>query len=419
MKRTTIIGLAAFDAFVAAAIGLVGILAPLALMWLVLFGDIDVWNALWPTSVRVWQLGHLVPVHLDLGETAHELGIDEAASSFWLGLPPLLFGAFSFLFAVRSGHRAVRSGAPWIAAGSGVLVAVLAAIAAQLTSENPVASVYSWQAMLFPPLIYAFGMLGGIVHGSWNDGDGGPLDRLHDLVDEWGPAWREAPALMLRGAAVVVIGLVGAAGALFAVGVALHGDDIIGLYEAAQPDAVGATVLTLAQFAYIPTIVVWLGSWISGAGFSIGAGTAISPSATTVGVLPGVPVLGILPEGSHWWMLLSVLVPVALGALGGWAVRRTYANDWAHDGQGEEPYAPRAAIAAGIAVASAVSWAVLAAVASGALGPGRLADVGASALTVAVTVGLEALIGAGIMLLAPMPKPLSEADWDALTDEDA
>jgi hypothetical protein len=403
---------------VAAAVGLVGILAPLTVVWLVLFGDVDAWGALWPASVRIWQLGHLVPVHIDVTAFAQDLGIADAGASFWLGLPPLLFGAFTLLFAVRSGRRAVSAGKPWIAIGAATIVMAGVAVAAQLTSTTPVATVSTWQGIAFPVLVYVVGMLGGIAHDAWNDGDDGPIDSVHDYVDGWGPAWRELPALVLRGSGVVVVGLVGAAGLLFAVLVAFNGDDIIALYEAAQADVVGATVITLGQLAFVPTLLVWMGGWIAGPGFAIGTSTAVSPAGTSLGVVPGIPILGILPEGSSAWMLLSALVPVALGALGGWIVRRTYARDWAFDGEGPEPAAPRAAIAAGIAICSGIAWAVLASAASGSLGPGRLADVGADPLAVGITVGLETLVGAGILLLAPLPKPVTEDDWDSLTDDD-
>lgn len=418
MKPITVAALAALDALVAAAVGLVGILAPLTIVWLVLFGDVDAWGALWPASVRIWQLGHLVPVHIDVTDVAADLNIADDGASFWLGLPPLLFGAFTLLFAVRSGRRAVSSEKPWLALGAATIVLAGIAVAAHLTSDNPVATASTWQGIAFPVLVYVIGMLGGIVHDAWNDGDGGPIDIVHDYVDGWGPAWREIPALVLRGSGVVVVGLAGAAGLLFAGLVAFNGDDIIALYEAAQADAVGATVITFGQLAFVPTILVWLGSWLAGPGFAIGTGTAVSPSGTSLGVVPGIPIFGILPDGSSGWMLLSALAPVALGAFGGWIVRRTYARDWAFDGDGSEPYAPRAAIAAGIAICSGAAWALLAAAASGSIGPGRLADVGADPLAVGITVGLEALVGAGILMIAPLPKPVTEGDWDALTDDD-
>ena len=418
MKPITVAALAALDAMVAAAVGLVGILAPLTLVWLALFGDVDAWDALWPTSVRVWQLGHLVPVHIDLASSAHDLGLAEAGATFWLSTAPLLFGMFTLLFAVRSGRRAVRAANPWVAFVAAAVVMTGVSVAAQLTSTNPVATVHTWQGIVFPPLIYAIGMLGGIVHDAWNDGDNGPIDDVHDYVDGWGPAWREIPALVLRGSAVVVVGLVGAGGVLFAILVAARGDDIIALFEAAQADAIGATVITLGQLAFVPTLLAWMGAWIAGPGFALGAGTAVSPSGTSLGVVPGVPIFGMLPEGSGAWLLLIVLVPIVLGALGGWIVRRSYATDWAFDGQGSEPVAPRITIAVGIGICAGAGWAALAAISSGSLGPGRLAEVGPNPLAVGIAVGLEALVGAAILLLAPLPKPVTEDDWASLTDDD-
>lgn len=418
MKPITVAALAALDAMVAAVVGLVGILAPLTLVWLALFGDVAVWDALWPTSVRVWQLGHLVPVHIDLASFARDLGIADTGATFWLSVAPLLFGMFTLLFAVRSGRRAVRAANPWIGLLAAILVMVGVSVAAQLSSANPVATVHTWQGIAFPPLIYLVGMLGGIIHDAWNEGDNGPIDDVHDYVDGWGPAWREIPALVLRGSAVVVVGLVGAAGVLFAVLVAASGDDIIALYEAAQADAIGASVITLAQLAFVPTLLVWMGSWIAGPGFAIGTGTAISPSGTSLGVVPGIPIFGLLPEGSSTWMLLFALVPIALGAFGGWIVRRSYAKDWAIEGAGAEPVGPRVVIAVGVAAWAGAAWAILAEIANGSLGPGRLVDVGASPIAVGITVGLEALVGAAILMLAPLPKPVTEDDWASLTDDD-
>ena len=62
-------------------------------------------------------------------------------------------------------------------------------------------------------------------------------------------------------------------------------------------------------------------AFVAGPGFAVGAGTAVSPAGTQLGVIPGVPVLGALPESSTPWLLLLALLPVALGALAGWITR--------------------------------------------------------------------------------------------------
>ncbi|MGO1235953.1 cell division protein PerM [Microbacterium gubbeenense] len=410
MQRVLVAALAAVDALVAAAAGLVAVLAPFTIVWIAVFGDTNAWGALWPATTRVWQLGHLVPVRIDATDHAATLGIPDAGSAFWLSVAPLLFAAFTLFFAARSGRRAVQSGAPLIAVPTGIVVFALVATGVQLTSDNPVAITAAWQAILLPSAVYAVGAVAGAIKAGWNDGDGGVIDRIQDVVDSWGPAWRDVPTLIARGTSVVIVGLVCASAVLFTILVALGGGEVVTLFERTHADVVGATTLTLAQLAYLPTMLGWGVSWIAGPGFALGTDTAISPSGTSLGVVPGIPVFGILPEGGSGWFLLVALVPVALGALAGWIARRSYAEDWSYDGEGHEHYGPRVAIAVGIAVFSGAVAALIAAVSAGSMGPGRLADVGADAGPVALAVGLEALLGAAILLLTPMRRPLAWAD---------
>jgi hypothetical protein len=65
----------------------------------------------------------------------------------------------------------------------------------------------------------------------------------------------------------------------------------------------------------------------------------------------------------------------------------------------------RTVIALGISVLAAAGAAVMSALASGSIGPGRLAEVGPQPGPVALTVGLEVLLGAAILLLSPRRRP--------------
>jgi hypothetical protein len=58
----------------------------------------------------------------------------------------------------------------------------------------------------------------------------------------------------------------------------------------------GGAVLSLGQLVYLPTLIVWGASFAAGPGFAVGAGTAVSPAGTTLGVLPGIPSLGLIPD---------------------------------------------------------------------------------------------------------------------------
>lgn len=399
MHRLLVALLAAVDAVVAAAVGIGAVLAPLTLLWIFTFGGTADWHALWPASARIWELGNLVPSRLALDETyLRDAGLPDEAGAFAVSLAPLAFAAFVLLFAARSGRRSVAVGAWGTGVAAGVATTALISLVVMLTSGNPVASVPGWVAVLAPTALYAAGALGGVLAAAWDDGDTGPIDRLHDLVDRLPPAWRDLPALAVRGAAIVVLGLVAAGGVLVALRAFTRGGDVIALFQAAQVDGLGAAALTLAHLAYLPTFIVWAISWIAGPGFALGAGATVSPVSSTVGLVPGIPVFGLVPESGHPLLLLAALVPVGLGALAGWALRARMAG--ARDG--EEPVGPRALAAVGVAVLSGAAAALLAAAASGSIGPGRLAHLGPEPGAVALAVGIEVLVGAAILLLGPV-----------------
>ncbi len=112
MHRLLVALLSAFDAAIAAAVGVAVVLAPLTVLWVVGFGGTADWATLWPAGASVWQLGHLVPLFITLpGEYLAETGIDPDAASFVLSLAPLALAAFTAIFAARSGARASRADA--------------------------------------------------------------------------------------------------------------------------------------------------------------------------------------------------------------------------------------------------------------------------------------------------------------------
>lgn len=433
MHRLIVFVLAAVDALIAAAVGLAVTLAPLTLLWVLAGGGAADWGLLWPAAATVWQLGHLVPLDISLpGEYLAVTGIDEAAASFTLSLAPLAFAAFTAVFAARSGRRSSQAGA-WITGvltGSALFTVIAALVA--LTSPLEVADVELWKAILFPALIFVLPALLGAVVTEWSEAGEGALARLRDRIEAAGGGWGEVPALVARGTAVVVAGLVGVAALLTAVALFARGGEVIALFESAHVDALGATILTLGQLAYLPTLVVWAMSFIAGPGFLLGAGTAVAPAGTQVGVLPGIPVLGAVPETLSPWLLLLALLPVAIGVFAGWIARSRLVHaptpleapvdlgsaadrsaipgallgglddDGADGIEGEsDGFGPRAVIVLGIAVAAGAAAGLLAALASGSLGPGTLATVGPEPGPVALAVGLEVAVGAGILLLSP------------------
>ncbi|MDQ0644690.1 cell division protein PerM [Microbacterium murale] len=396
MQRLLVAILAAVDAAIAAAVGLVVLLAPLTLLWTLAFGASADWGALWPAAGTLWQLGHGVPLEIVIpDEIVIAVGISPAAAHFTLSLTPLAFLIFTLLFAARSGTRAARSGAWLLGAFAGSVTFALIAVGVAYTARTDAARAPFALAILLPSAVYLVGALCGAVRYAWREGDGGLIDRLHDVVDGWGE-WGVLPAEIVRGTAVVIVSLTGIAGVAVAVAVLLRGGEVVALFESARVDATGVTILTLGHLAYLPTLLVWAVAWLAGPGISVGVGTAVSPAGTQLGVVPGIPMLGLLPENGSIWMLIVVLLPIGAGAFAGWVVRsRLVWEDVAR------PFAPRVAITAGIALCSAGITAIAAVLASGSIGPGRLAETGPHVGWLSLAIGAEVLVGAAILLLAP------------------
>lgn len=396
MQRLLVALLAAFDAAIAAAVGLVVLLAPLTLLWTLAFGITADWGALWPLTGTLWEFGHGVPLAVTIpDELLVALAIPPQAASFAVSITPLAFLLFTLLFAARSGGRAATAGAWLLGALSGTVVFALISAGVALTARLDAVQTPLPLAILLPAAVYLVGALCGGVRIAWEEGDGGILDRLHDRLDareDWAPV---VPAIV-RGTAFTLVAVVGASALALAVITLFRGGEVVALFQAARVDALGATVMTLAQLVYLPTLIVWTASWLAGPGFAVGVGTAVSPAGTQLGVVPGIPVFGLLPENSSMWMLIVVLVPIAAGAFAGWAVRSRLV--WEGTPLG---VLPRTVIAAGIAVVSAGIAGLAAVLANGSMGPGRLAEVGPGALPLMLALGLEVLIGAAILLLSP------------------
>ena len=396
MQRLLVALLAAFDAAIAAAVGLVVLLAPLTLLWTVAFGVTADWGALWPLTGTLWEFGHGVPLTIAIPDALLvALAIPPAAANFVVSITPLAFLLFTLLFAARSGSRAAKAGAWLLGSLTGTAVFTLISVGVALTARLEAAQTPLAPAIILPAAVYLVGVLCGAVRVAWEEGDGGLLDRLHDWFDareDWAPV----PAAIVRGAAFALVGVAGASALALAVATLLRGGEVVALFQAARVDALGATVMTLAQLAYLPTMLVWTAAWLAGPGFAVGAATAVSPAGTQLGVVPGIPVFGLLPENSSIWMLIVVLIPIAAGAFAGWAVRSRLVWEGTPLGTLQ-----RAVIAVGIAALSAGIGGLAAALANGSIGPGRLAVVGPAVYPFALALGAEVLVGAAILLLSP------------------
>jgi hypothetical protein len=396
MHRLLVALLAALDAVLAAAGGIAVVLAPLALLWVFGVGSPD-WGALWPASAAVWHLGHLVPVTVILPDAyLAATGIDPTFATFTLSLAPLAFAAFTALFAARSGLRAAEAGAAvtgWLS-GSAVFAALAALVG--LTANAELVASEVWLAILLPSLLFFVPSFLGAFVGSWRVGDDGPVDALRARIARFPHAWADVPALVARGLALTSLGLVAVGGVVVVAGLIARSAQVIGLFQASNADGIGATVIALGQLVYLPTLVLWAVAFTAGPGFALGTDTAVTPAATQVGALPGIPVLGAVPDATSPWLLLLALLPVGVGALTGWILRSRMPRP-----TGPEPFGPRLVVVIAVAALTGGVGALAALASSGSIGPGRLAETGPEPGPVALALGLEVLVGLAILLLSP------------------
>ena len=217
----------------------------------------------------------------------------------------------------------------------------------------------------------------GLVFGGWGVLRGaGMTGRLLDALPVEGRA-------ALAGSAAGVAVMVGAGGVLVAVSLAQHFSIAMTLSEGLQAGAVGSAVVALVGIAALPNAVLCAGAFAAGPGFALGTGTSVAPGGVTLGALPSFPLLAAVPHHAvGWWLEALLFVPVAAGAVAGLtAVRR-------HPVTGVGAAAARGGLA-GLAFGSAfgaLTW-----LATGAVGPGRMQDIGpdvAGTLAICVAAGI-------------------------------
>jgi hypothetical protein len=129
----------------------------------------------------------------------------------------------------------------------------------------------------------------------------------------------------LRGIRAGALGfalLLACGAAVFTVATAMSWATVADMFEPGLGNSFG---LFLLSALYLPNAVTASLSFVTGPGFSIGDLT-VGMFGYHGGAVPGVPILGGLPEhASAWWPALLVL-PAATGVLVGWSLRKVDAD---------------------------------------------------------------------------------------------
>lgn len=153
-------------------------------------------------------------------------------------------------------------------------------------------------------------------------------------------------------------------------------------------------LITLLSALLLPNAVAFAGSFLLGPGFAVGVQTVVSPAAVVIGPLPLFPLLAALPSSGPTpsWSVGVLVVPAVVAAVAtARAQRRSPTRRW-------DEGAVRGCAGGVIA---GVIFAVLAAFSRGAVGPGRMRDVGPFAFDVLVhaitAFGIGGLLGGLVM----------------------
>jgi hypothetical protein len=95
------------------------------------------------------------------------------------------------------------------------------------------------------------------------------------------------------------------------------------------PGIFGSLLLLMLNLLYLPNVALAGLSYVSGAGFAVGAGTHLSPFTQDIGQIPALPLLAALPVDSNKWLIFFSIVIIALGALlGYWTISLQDRTSW-------------------------------------------------------------------------------------------
>ncbi|MFM6939774.1 MAG: DUF6350 family protein, partial [Rhodoluna sp.] len=344
------------------------------------------WFVAFRTSADIWMLAqgaHLVVPAGALGSAQ--------VPAFVISLLPLGFSALLAYLSFRLGRRLSGAAELW----PGWLGAVLAygAISLGLSTAAFDKNVYpvAWQGTMFPPIFFftflAIGSLTGPLRGGNESRErAAVVVWLENKWNNLGWAIRALAGPALRGGTAIVAMLTGLSALAFSVLLGMNWITVTRLYEALHVSVMGGSTVTIGELALLPNLVIYGAAWFTGLGFSIGTGSSISPLGSAVGPMPGIPFLGAIPAGTVGMGFAAIAVPLVAAFIATIAIKKhadeirfEFASAWS------------AAISLGLSVGlvAALEMGVLAALASGSAGPGRLEMVGVNPFILAAVVFVE------------------------------
>ena len=305
-------------------------------------------------------------------------GVDATVTAVPLGLTLLClyvahrFGRWAAQTSAVEDGRTLLLGTVVMSGVYGVIALVCAVLASTATVE--------------PGLLSSFG---GALLVALVGGGTGLVRGSGDTLD-WRSHVPETVRAVLVGALAATLLLVVAGAALLTVALLLDLGAAANVLSRLHADVWGGLLYTGLVAALAPNAVLLCGSYLLGPGFVVGTGTLVSPAIVTLGPVPAFPLLAALPsEGIQPpWLSALVAAPVVAVVLG------TVLMLHRHPVLTYEAGALRGL---GAGVGGGLLSTGLIALAGGAVGPGRMADIGALLLptlvSATVAMGIGGLVG--------------------------
>lgn len=385
MNRRLTFAIGAIQALSAVVIGVGSLAVPLSILWIFEQDAQTGWLVAFRTAADLWLLSQGTPIEVAAGKF---LGLEVPA--FAITLIPLAYSIVLGWLAYRIGRR--FSGAPEIWPAWTAALAVYGALAFLITraAQFSAASPSAVLGIVCPTLFFAFFMTAGAVIGEpravYGAAKNAQAPERKAVKEFFSNKFQKLPWVIrvvwspaLRAGTGIVLALLVVSATLIALLVAFNWINIITFYESVHATYLGGFALTIGQLALLPNFVIYGAAWLTGVGFSIGAGSLISPLGSAAGPLPTIPILSILPQGQLSFGMIAIVVPLVLAFFATLAIR-----DHAEDVRFEfaTPLASALALGLSIAFVAAAELAILAWLASGGFGPGRLAVNGVNPLWV-------------------------------------
>ena len=179
-------------------------------------------------------------------------------------------------------------------------------------------------------------------------------------------------------------------GAVLGLALAVDWDGAVNVMSQLHTSPGAATLLVGLCVLVTPNATLFSGSYLLGPGFAVGSHTMVTPTAVVLGPLPMFPLLAALPDAGPtpgWTVALLALPPLVAAVAVARTLRRYPTARW-----------DEAALrGVGAGLGCAVAFTVLASLSGGAVGPGRMTDLGPPAFSVLLhgiaTFGIGGLLG--------------------------